>query len=146
MWLNACAPVSKDIGQRQGIILRSQNAVFPEPMLFDNVKVKIPSLNVERNNGPDHTARMGLWSNFIQFCKYRFLCRGSGDITYVFAEQRQEKSYKMQALLIETAFPYTYAALSKPVLFAWVKYYLSLPVFAKISSAPAHVDLILQMQ
>ena len=80
-------------------------------MLF--AKVKVPSLNVERNNGPDQTARMRLWSNFIRFCKYRFLCRGSGDITRVSAEQRQGKSCKLHALLIDrlTAFLDTYAAL-----------------------------------
>ena len=104
-------------------------AIYSEPMLF--AMVKIPSLNVERNNGPDHNARMRLWSYFISFCRYRFLCRGSGDITCVSAEQRQGKCYKLQALLIETAFPDTCAALSEPVLFARVKYYLSLPVFAK---------------
>ena len=98
-------------------------------MLF--AKVKVPSLNVERNNGPDHIAGMRLWSNFIRFCNYRFLCRGSGDINCVSAEQSQGKSYKMHALLIETVFLDTYAALSEPVLFARVKYYLSLPVFAK---------------
>ena len=38
---------------------------------------------------------------------------------------------KEKALLIETAFPDTYAALSEPVLFVRVKYYLSLPVFTK---------------
>ena len=83
------------------------------------------------------------------FCLF-FLCRGSGDITCVSAEQRQEKSYQLHALLIETAFPDTYAALLEPVLFARVRYNLSLPVFKKkkkkISSAPTHVDLILQMQ
>ena len=84
-------------------------------MLF--TEVKVPSLNVE----PDQTVRMRLWSNFIRFCKDRFfLCRGSGDITCVSAEQRQGKSYKLHALLIETAFPDTYAALSEPVLFARV--------------------------
>ena len=101
-----------------------------------------------------------VWSNFIRFCKYVFfflfffsLCRGSGDITCVSAVQRQEKSYKMHALLIETAFPDTYAALSDPVLFARVNYCLSLPFFfffffffCKVSSTPTHVDLILQMQ
>ena len=106
-------------------------------------KVKVPSLNVE----PDETERMRLWSNFISFCKYRFLCRGSGDITCVSAEQRQGKSYKLHALLIETAFPDIYAALSEHVLFARVKYYLSFASFLqKISSMPTHVDLILQMQ
>ena len=99
-------------------------------MLF--AKVKVPSLNVERNNGPDHTVLMLLWSNFLCFCKYRFfLCCGSGYITCVSAEQRQGKSYKLQALLIEISFPTTYAALSEPLLFARVKYYLSLPVLAK---------------
>ena len=85
-------------------------------MLFG--KVNIPSLNVERNNGPKHMARMSLWSNFIRLCKYRFLCRSSGDIACVPAEQRQGKNYKLHALLIETAFPDTCAALSEPVLFA----------------------------
>ena len=100
-------------------------------MLFG--KVKLPSLNVERNNGPDHTARMRMWTNFIRFCKYHFffLCRGSGDITRFSAEQRQGKSYKLHAFLIETAFPNNYAVLSESVLFARVKYYLSLPVFAE---------------
>ena len=77
----------------------SQNAVYSKPMLF--AKVKIPSLNmlnVERNHGPDHTALMPLWSNFILFCKDRFLCPGSGDITCVSAEQRQGKSYKFPSL------------------------------------------------
>ena len=37
-------------------------------MLF--TKVKVPSLNVQ----PDQTVRMHLWSNFIHFSKYRFLC------------------------------------------------------------------------
>ena len=83
-------------------------------------KVEVPSLNVE----PDQTARMRQWSNFITFCKYRFLCRGSGDITCVSAEQRQGKSYKLHALLIETAIPDTYTVLSEPVLIARVKYYL----------------------
>ena len=106
-------------------------------MLF--TKVKVPSLNVE----PDQFARMHLKSNVIRFCKYRFLCRGSGDITCVSAEQCQGKSYKLHALLLENAFPDTYAALSEPVLFAQVKYYLS---FASLSSTPTHVDLILQMQ
>ena len=106
-------------------------------MLF--TKVKVPSLNVE----PDQTARMRLWSNLIRFCKYRFLCRGSGDIICGSAEQRQGKSYKLHALLIETAFPDTYAALSEHVLFARVKYYLSFARFCKaISSTPRHVDLI----
>ena len=109
-------------------------------MLF--ATVNIPSLNVERNNGPDHTARMRLWSRFFHFCKYRFCA-----VAQVTAEQRQGKSYKLHALLIETAFLDTYAVLSEPVLFAQVKYYLSLPVFLqKISSTPTHVDLILQMQ
>ena len=89
--------------------------------------VKIHPLNVERNHGPDHTARMRLWSNFICFCKTVFLCRGSGDITYVSAEQSPGKSYKLHSLLIETAFPDTFAALSEPVLFARVKI---LPFFA----------------
>ena len=92
-------------------------------MLF--TKVKVPPLNVE----PDQTARMRLWFNFNRFYKYRFLCRGSGDITRVSAEQRQGKSNKLHALLIETAFPDTYAALSEPVLFARVKYYLSFASF-----------------
>ena len=75
--------VSKDIWQCQDKIcwyhfahcyLFSKNAVYSEPMLF--TKVKVPSLNVE----PDQTMRMRLWSNFVRYCKYRFLCRGSGDI------------------------------------------------------------------
>ena len=105
-------------------------------MLFS--KVKIPSLNVE----PVQTARMRLWSNVFRYCKYRFLCRGSGeiclcrgsgDITCVSTEQHQGKSYKLHVLLIETAFPGTYAALSEPVLFARVKYmyYLSFASFCK---------------
>ena len=94
-------------------------------MLF--TEVKVPSLNVK----PDHTVRMGLWSNFIRFCKYHFLCRGLGDITCVSAEQRQGKSYKLHALLIETAFPDTSAAISEPVLFAQVKYYLTFASFYK---------------
>ena len=103
-------------------------------MLF--TEVEVPSLNVK----PDHTVRMRLWSNFIRFCKYHFLCRGLGDITCVSAEQRQRKSYKLQALLIETAFPDTYAALSEPVLFAQVKYNLSFARFCKkISSTPMWV-------
>ena len=53
----------------------SQNAVYSKPVLF--AKVKAPSLNVERNNGPDHTVQRPLWSNFIRFCKYCLLCRGS---------------------------------------------------------------------
>ena len=56
------------------------------------------------------------------------------------------KENKLHALLIKTAFPDTYAALSEPVLFARVKYYLSLRVCAKISSTPTHVNIILQMQ
>ena len=84
-------------------------------MLF--TKVKVYSLNVE----PNQTVRMHLWSNFIRFCKYHFLCRGSSDITCVSAEQRQGKSYKLHALLIETAFPDTYTVLSEPVVFARVK-------------------------
>ena len=60
---------------------------------------------------------MRMRSNFIRFSKYRFLCRGSGDITCVSAEQRRGKSCKLHALLIETAFPDTYAVLSEPVLF-----------------------------
>ena len=123
------------------LLTLQSEAVYSESILFANVN--IPSLNVERNSGPDHTARMRLWNNFIRFCKYRFLCCGSGDITCVSAEQRQGKSYRLHALLIETAFPYTYAALSEPVLFVRVKYQLSLPGFAKISSTPTHVDLIL---
>ena len=115
-------------------------------MLF--AKVKLPSLNVERNKGPDHTARTRLWSNCIRFCKYRFLCRGSGDATCVSAEQRQGKSHKLHALLIETVFQDTYAALSEAVLFARVKY---LPFFVsfckkkkkKKSSTPKHVNLFL---
>ena len=105
------------------IVNSSQITVYLEPMLF--TKVKVPSLNVE----PGQPARMHLWSNFIRFCKYRFLCHGSGDITCVSAEQG--KSYKLHALLIETAFPDTYAALSEPVLFARVKYYISFASFCK---------------
>ena len=78
-------------------------------MLF--TMVKVPSLNAE----PDQTAGMRLSSNFIHFSKYRFLFRGSGDITCVSAKQRQGKSYKLHALFIETAFPDTYTALSEPV-------------------------------
>ena len=37
-------------------------------MLF--TKVKVPSLNVEH----DQTARMRMRSNFVRFCKYRFIC------------------------------------------------------------------------
>ena len=103
-------------------------------------KVKIPSLNVE----PDQTARMRLWSNFIRFCKYRFFVSW---LTCASAEQCQGKSYKLHALLIETAFSDTYAALSEPVPFARVKYYLSFASFCKkISSTPIHVDLILQLK
>ena len=65
------------------------------------------------------------------FARPFFLCRGSGDITCDFAEQRQRKSYKLHALLIEIAFPDTYAALSEPVLFARIKYYLSFVSFCK---------------
>ena len=71
-------------------------------MQFANLKVKLPFLNAERNNGPNHTAWMRLWSNCIRFCKDRVLCRGSSAITCVSAEQRQGNGFKLHALLIET--------------------------------------------
>ena len=43
-------------------------------MLFPHLKLKIPSLNVERNNGPGHTARMRLWSNFFFFFASTIFC------------------------------------------------------------------------
>ena len=78
-WLNTRAPACV---QRQNLLVSfcalltlKSDAVYSVSMLL--TKVKVPSLDVE----PDETARMRLWSNFISFCKYRFLCRGSGDIT-----------------------------------------------------------------
>ena len=113
--------MSKDTGQRQDKIcwyhlriVNSSVSLFRAHAIH-YIKVKVPALIVE----PDQTARMRL--SFLQIPFFCVVIQVTSPC--VSAEQRQGKGYKLHAVLMKTAFPNTYAALSVPVLFARVKYY-----------------------